>query len=81
MQYKVLKDLVWIEPITDTDAFGVSDLAFAKVIAKGDKCGKQYDVGDIVGYIKKTEYVGDGIVFIFDDNVLMVRTNDPARTA
>ena len=81
MQYKVLKDLVWIEPIPNTDAFGVSDLAFAKVIAKGEKCGTQYDVGDVVGYIKKTEYVGDGITFIFDDNVLMVRTNDTARTA
>lgn len=81
MQYKVLKDLVWIEPIPNTDAFGVSDLAFAKVVAKGEKCGKQYDVGDVVGYIKKTEYVGDGITFIFDDNVLMVRTNDTARTA
>lgn len=73
MQYKILKDLVWIEPIESDDGFGVSDLAFAKVIAKGEKCGDQYNVGDIVGYIKKTEYVGDGIVFIFDDNVLMVR--------
>lgn len=80
MTYKILKDLVWIEPIDSNDGFGVSDLAFARVIAKGDKCGKEYKVGDIVGYIKKTEYVGDGIVFIFDDNVLMVR-HDTARTA
>lgn len=81
MQYKVLKDLVWIEPIESQDGFGVSDLAFARVVAKGEKCGKQYAVGDIVGYIKKTEYVGDGITFIFDDNVLMVCTNDPTGNA
>lgn len=73
MQYKVLKDLVWIEPINTAEGFGVSDLAFAKVVAKGEKCGKQYNVGDTIGYIKKTEYRGDGITFIFDDNVLMVR--------
>lgn len=73
MQYKILKDLVQIEPLPDTDAFDVSDLQFAKVIAKGDKCSKDYNVGDIVGYIKKTAYVGEGITFIFDENVLMVR--------
>ena len=73
MTYKILKDLVWIEPLQTKDGFDVSDLAFAKVVAKGEKCGKEYNVGDIVGYIKKTEYVGEGIVFIFDDNVLMVR--------
>lgn len=73
MQYKVLRDLVQIEILPDADAFDVSDLQFAKVVAKGDKCGKEYNVGDIVGFIKKTAYVGDGITFIFDDNVLMVR--------
>ncbi len=73
MQYKVLKDLVQIEPLQDNDAFDISDLTFAKVIAKGDKCSDDYKVGDIVGYIKKTAYVGEGITFIFDDNVLMVR--------
>lgn len=73
MQYKVLKDLVQIEPLQDNDAFDISDLTFAKVLAKGDKCSDDYKVGDIVGYIKKTAYVGEGITFIFDDNVLMVR--------
>lgn len=73
MQYKILRDLVQIEPIESKDAFDVSDLAFAKVVAKGEKCSDTYNVGDIVGYIKKTEYVGEGIVFIFDENVLMVR--------
>ena len=73
MQYKVLKDLVQIEPLPDKDAFDVSDLTFAKVLAKGDKCSNDYKVGDIVGYIKKTAYVGEGITFIFDENVLMVR--------
>ena len=75
MQYKVLKDLVQIEPLPDKDTFDVSDLTFAKVIAKGSKCSDDYKVGDIVGYIKKTAYVGEGIVFIFDDNVLMVRND------
>ena len=79
MPYKILKDLVWIEPLQTKDGFGVSDLAFAKVVAKGEKCGKEYNVGDIVGYIKKTEYVGEGIVFIFDDNVLMVRNDTAGR--
>lgn len=73
MQYKVLRDLVQIEILPDADAFDVSDLQFARVLAKGDKCGKEYNVGDIVGFIKKTAYVGDGITFIFDENVLMVR--------
>lgn len=73
MQYKILRDLVQIEPIPSDDAFDVSDLSFARVIAKGEKCSKAYNVGDIVGYIKKTEYKGEGIVFIFDENVLMVR--------
>lgn len=75
MQYKVLRDLVQIEPLPTKDVFGVSDLAWARVIAKGEKCSKAYNVGDVVGYIKKTEYTGDGIVFIFDDNVLMVATD------
>lgn len=75
MQYKVLRDLVQIEPLPTVDAFGVSDLAWARVIAKGEKCAKTYNIGDVIGYIKKTEYVGDGIVFIFDDNVLMVRSD------
>lgn len=73
MQYKILRDLVQIEPMPNDDAFDVSDLSFARVIAKGEKCSKAYNVGDIVGYIKKTEYKGEGIVFIFDENVLMVR--------
>ncbi len=73
MQYKVLRDLVQIEPLADTDAFDVSDLSWARVIAKGDKCADTYNVGDIIGYIKKTEYSGNGITFIFDENVLMVR--------
>jgi hypothetical protein len=73
MQYKVLRDLVQIEILPDKDAFDVSDLQFAKVIAKGNKCSKDYEVGDTVGFIKKTAYVGDGITFIFDENVLMVR--------
>lgn len=76
MRYKILRDLVQIEPLPSTDAFGVSDLAWAKVIAKGEKCASTYKVGDIVGYIKKTEYTGEGIVFIFDDNVLMVRDDN-----
>lgn len=73
MQYKVLRDLVQIEPLPDNDAFGVSDLSWARVIAKGEKCADTYKVGDVVGYIKKTEYSGNGITFIFDENVLMVR--------
>lgn len=73
MQYKVLRDLVQIELLEDKDAFDVSDLQFAKVIAKGEKCSKEYNVGDVVGFIKKTAYVGEGITFIFDENVLMVR--------
>lgn len=72
MQYKVLKDLVQIELLPDTDPFDVSDLQFAKVIAKGEKCGDAYKVGDVVGFIKQTAYQGSGITFIFDDNVLMV---------
>lgn len=80
MTYKILKDLVWIEPLNTNEGFGVSDLSFARVIAKGEKCGKEYKVGDVIGYIKKTEYVGDGITFIFDDNVLMVR-DDGTRSA
>ena len=76
MQYKILRDLVRIEPLPSTDAFGVSDLAWARVIAKGDKCAATYKVGDVIGYIKKTEYTGEGIVFIFDDNVLMVRDDN-----
>ena len=76
MRYKILRDLVQIEPLPSKDAFGVSDLAWAKVIAKGEKCANTYKVGDIVGYIKKTEYTGEGIVFIFDDNVLMVRDDN-----
>lgn len=79
MTYKILKDLVWIAPLQTKDGFDISDLAFAKVVAKGEKCGKEYNVGDIVGYIKKTEYVGEGIVFIFDDNVLMVRNDTAGR--
>ena len=73
MQYKVLRDLVQIEILPDNDAFDVSDLQFAKVIAKGEQCSKEYNVGDIVGFIKKTAYVGEGITFIMDKNVLMVR--------
>lgn len=76
MQYKILRDLVRIEPLPSTDAFGVSDLAWARVIAKGEKCADTYNVGDVIGYIKKTEYTGEGIVFIFDDNVLMVRDDN-----
>lgn len=74
MQYKVLRDLVQIEILPDNDAFDVSDLQFAKVIAKGEKCSDTYKVGDVVGFIKKTAYVGDGITFILDANVLMVRS-------
>ena len=70
MQYKVLRDLVQIEILPDNDAFDVSDLQFAKVIAKGEKCSDTYKVGDVVGFIKKTAYVGDGITFILDANVL-----------
>lgn len=73
MQYKVLRDLVQIEILPDKDAFDVSDLQFAKVIAKGEKCSDTYKVGDVVGFIKKTAYVGDGITFILDENVLMIR--------
>lgn len=73
MQYKVLRDLVQIEILPDNDAFDISDLQFAKVIAKGNKCSNEYNVGDIVGFIKKTAYTGEGITFIFDENVLMVR--------
>ena len=73
MTYKILKDLVQIEPIPDNDGFGVSDLSFARVVAKGPACSDDYAVGDIIGYIKKTEYVGTDIVFILDQNVLMVR--------
>lgn len=73
MQYKVLRDLVQIEMLPDTDAFDVSDLQFAKVVAKGEKCSDTYKVGDIVGFIKKTAYQGNDITFIFDENVLMVR--------
>lgn len=73
MQYKILRDLVQIEPIENQDVFDTSDLSFAKVVAKGEKCSTSYKVGDIVGYIKKTEYSGEGITFIFDENVLMVR--------
>lgn len=73
MQYKVLRDLVQIEILPDTDAFDVSDLQFARVIAKGEQCSDTYQVGDIIGFIKKTAYVGDGITFIMDKNVLMVR--------
>lgn len=73
MQYKVLRDLVQIEILPDKDAFDVSDLQFARVIAKGEKCSDTYKVGDIVGFIKKTAYVGDGITFILDANVLMIR--------
>ncbi len=73
MQYKVLKDLVQIEPLPDTDAFDVSDVEYARVIAKGPKCTNDYKVGDVVGYIKKTAYRGENITFIFDENVIMVR--------
>lgn len=73
MQYKVLKDLVQIEMLPDNDAFDISDISYAKVIAKGEKCGNDYQVGDIVGFIKKTAYQGQDICFIYDDNVLMVR--------
>lgn len=73
MQYKVLRDLVQIKMLPDTDAFDVSDLQFAKVVAKGEKCSDTYKVGDIVGFIKKTAYQGNDITFIFDENVLMVR--------
>lgn len=75
MQYKVLKKLVQIEPLPDKDAFDVSDVEFARVIAKGEQCGNDYQVGDIVGFIKKTAYQGEGITFIFDENVIMVRTD------
>ena len=73
MQYKVLRDLVQIEPLPDNDAFDISDISYAKVIAKGEKCGDNYQIGDIIGYIKKTAYVGQDICFIYDENVLMVR--------
>lgn len=73
MQYKVLKDLVQIEMLPDNDAFDISDISYAKVIAKGEKCSNDYQVGDIVGFIKKTAYQGQDICFIYDDNVLMVR--------
>lgn len=73
MQYKVLKDLVQIEMLPDNDAFDISDISYAKVIAKGEKCSNDYKVGDIVGFIKKTAYQGQDICFIYDDNVLMVR--------
>ena len=73
MQYKVLKDLVQIEMLPDNDAFDISDISYAKVIAKGKKCSNDYQVGDIVGFIKKTAYQGQDICFIYDDNVLMVR--------
>lgn len=73
MQYKILRDLVQIEILPDNDAFDVSDLQFAKVIAKGEECSDKYKVGDIIGFIKKTAYVGEGITFIMDKNVLMVR--------
>ena len=73
MQYKVLKDLVQIEILPDNDAFDISDISYAKVIAKGEKCSNDYQVGDIVGFIKKTAYQGQDICFIYDDNVLMVR--------
>lgn len=73
MQYKVLKDLVQIEMLPDNDVFDVSDISYAKVIAKGEKCSNDYQVGDIVGFIKKTAYQGQDICFIYDDNVLMVR--------
>lgn len=73
MQYKVLKDLVQIEMLPDNDVFDISDISYAKVIAKGEKCSNDYQVGDIVGFIKKTAYQGQDICFIYDDNVLMVR--------
>jgi hypothetical protein len=73
MQYKVLRDLVQIEPLPDNDAFDISDISYAKVIAKGENCSDNYQIGDIVGYIKKTAYVGQDICFIYDENVLMVR--------
>lgn len=73
MQYKVLRDLVQIEPLPDNDAFDVSDISYAKVIAKGEKCSDNYQIGDIVGFIKKTAYTGQDICFILDENVLMVR--------
>ena len=73
MQYKVLRDLVQIEPLPDNDAFDISDISYAKVIAKGEKCSDNYQIGDIVGYIKKTAYTGQDICFIYDENVLMVR--------
>lgn len=75
MQYRVLKNLVQIEILPDNDAFDVSDLEFGRVIAKGKDCGDEYKVGDIVGFIKKTAYTGQGITFIFDENVIMVRTD------
>lgn len=75
MQYKLLQDLVQIEILPDNDAFDVSDLQFARVLAKGSKCSDEYKVGDIVGFIKKTAYVGGGITFILDKNVLMVRND------
>ena len=59
--------------LPDTDVFDTSDLQFAKVVAKGEKCSDTYKVGDIVGFIKKTAYQGNDITFIFDENVLMVR--------
>ena len=76
MQYRVLKNLVQIEPLPSADAFDVSDIEYARVVAKGKECSAEYNVGDIIGYIKKTAYHGENIVFIFDDNVLMVRAND-----
>lgn len=73
MQYKVLRDLVQIEILPDDDAFNVSDVSYAKVINKGPDCKGNYEIGDIVGFIKNTEYRGRDICFIMDENVLMVR--------
>lgn len=68
-----VKDTLIIELITSDDPFDITEIQYAKLIAKGPDASKDYEPGDIIGFIKGCEYKGTDITLLEDKDVRVIK--------